>query len=77
MYPLLVALAGRIASGVEPLLSPSEALEIASLPESATLDIVSLAGLARAARKPDAAFTCGSARVRTYCPFCHVEPMWP
>lgn len=53
------ASAERITSGADPLLSPSEALELARLPESATLDILSVAGLARAAAKPAAAFTCG------------------
>ena len=54
MDALLVRIAERITSGADPLLSPSEALELA-----ATLDILSVAGLARAARKPAAAFTCG------------------
>ena len=52
MDALLVRIAERIMSGADPLLSPSEALELARLPESATLDILSVAGLARAARKP-------------------------
>ena len=51
-----VRIAERITSGADPLLSPSEALELARLPESATLDILSVAGLACAARKPAAAF---------------------
>ena len=51
MDALLVRIAERITSGADPLLSPSEALELARLPESATLDILSVAGLARAARK--------------------------
>ena len=55
MDALLVRIAERITSGADPLLSPSEALELARLPESATLDILSVAGLARAARKPAAA----------------------
>ena len=50
MDALLVRIAERITSGADPLLSPSEALELARLPESATLDILSVAGLARAAR---------------------------
>ena len=37
-------IAERIMSGADPLLSPSEALELARLPESATLDILSVAG---------------------------------
>ena len=52
MDALLVRIAERITSGADPLLSPSEALELARLPESATLDILSVAGLARAARGP-------------------------
>lgn len=62
VFPWMLCLSGiaeRITSGADPLLSPSEALELARLPESATLDILSVAGLARAARKPAAAFTCG------------------
>lgn len=51
MDALLVRIAERITSGADPLLSPSEALELARLPESATLDILSVAGLARAARQ--------------------------
>ena len=51
MDALLVRIAERITSGADPLLSPSEALELARLPESATLDILSVAGLARAARR--------------------------
>ena len=47
MDALLVRIAERITSGADPLLSPSEALELARLPESATLDILSVAGLAR------------------------------
>ena len=46
MDALLVRIAERITSGADPLLSPSEALELARLPESATLDILSVAGLA-------------------------------
>ena len=42
MDALLVRIAERITSGADPLLSPSEALELARLPESATLDILSL-----------------------------------
>ena len=38
MDALLVRIAERITSGADPLLSPSEALELARLPESATLD---------------------------------------
>lgn len=62
VFPWMLCLSGiaeRITSGADPLLSPSEALELAHLPESATLDILSVAGLARAARRPAAAFTCG------------------
>ena len=44
MDALLVRIAERITSGADPLLSPSEALELAHLPESATLDILSVAG---------------------------------
>ena len=43
MDALLVRIAERITSGADPLLSPSEALELARLPESATLDILSVA----------------------------------
>ena len=57
MDALLVRIAERITSGADPLLSPSEALELARLPESATLDILSVAGLARAARKPAAYYS--------------------
>ena len=45
MDALLVRIAERITSGADPLLSPSEALELARLPESATLDILSVAGV--------------------------------
>ena len=63
MDALLVRIAERITSGADPLLSPSEALELARLPESATLDILSVAGLARAARKPAAAFSAPNQRI--------------
>ena len=60
MDALLVRIAERITSGADPLLSPSEALELARLPESATLDILSVAGLARAPASPPPRLPAGS-----------------
>ena len=42
MHSLLVRIAERLTSGVDPLLSPDEALELVWLPESATLDMLSV-----------------------------------
>ena len=63
MHTLLCSIADRLSSPENPAaaegISSAEALELAELPASETLDLLTVASLVRARCKPDAAFTCG------------------
>lgn len=83
MHPLLSKLALHFSAldpasfaklGSSPL-SQAEALELAHLPAADTLDLLTVASLARAACKPKATFTCGilnakSGKCPENCSFC-------
>ena len=79
MHTLLCSIADRLSSPENPAaaegISSAEALELAELPASETLDLLTVASLVRARCKPDAAFTCGiinakSGRCPENCAFC-------
>ena len=75
MDTLLAAVLHRLSGHADgPLLSRSEAEEFLRLPSSSTLDMLSVAGVVRAARAP-AFFNCGilnakSGRCPENCAFC-------
>ena len=78
--PLLRTILNRLSSLSDPsapkrLLTTDEALELATLPRTSTLDLLTLAGMVRSLCKPDATLTCGivnarSGRCPENCAFC-------